>query len=151
MDLTDRDVQNRLVGALAGLLMIVVAVALRASIGDALGGVLAVGGVGLLIYAVLGRRVKRFGPTGVELFEQVKELTATRIEAEPSTNTLSGHGQAAAAIRAAKTPDELADVLVRLIDRPESPTEQAARVRRDDERRAINRRMGPGPTDVGAR
>jgi hypothetical protein len=84
------------------------------------------GAVALVLWAFLGARLKSVGPKGVQLFEETKDRLADKIDADASlSNALQanqGVGQAAAAIRGAKTPQALADVLVTLLDRPAPAT-----------------------------
>lgn len=108
---------------LVGAVLLVAAAVVAGAIHDsALAIAIAGGGILLVILPYLGDRVKSVGPSGIELFEAAKEEIASRIDADVSlTEALkknTGAGQAAAAIRKAETPTELADVLVRILDRP---------------------------------
>jgi hypothetical protein len=127
-----------------GLSLIAVALAVSAQMHDsALAVIFGIGGAGLVVYSVIWDRLAEFGPSGLKLFERVRERTAQRLERQMAdsvdhldewTATVThGPAQAAAAIRAAKTPEELADILASIVERPESEGERMERVRKDRE------------------
>jgi hypothetical protein len=106
----------------AGAILLLVAAALSLIAHDAaVGVVFAIGGMALLLRS-FGFQIKALGPKGAE-FEATKEKIAQAVAADESLSTAlksnQGTGYAAAAIRAAKTPQELANVLVKILDRPE--------------------------------
>lgn len=118
--------RSRIGAFLVGAVLLLGAVGTSAATHDSVvAGVLAIGGVALVVWSFLGDRLKSLGPKGVELFEATKEQLAERIDADSSlAGALQSNratGQAAAAIRAARSPGELADVVVSLLDRPVPP------------------------------
>jgi hypothetical protein len=148
---------DRRVALSAGVILIVVGIAVAGVIHDtAIAGMLVLAGCVLAIYAFMWDRLKKFGPSGVELFEEMKEQAAQKIErkavdtlpalddtvAAETTRTAQANAQAMT-VRAAKTPEELIDVLVKRVERLERPEDQMARIRSDDRVRQRMERYGP--------
>jgi hypothetical protein len=106
-----------------GLVFALLAVATSAVLRDStLAVALAVIGAFLIVWAYAGDRLKAVDATKIDLFAATKERVAAKIDADAGlSNALRANtrtGQTAPAIRAAKTPEELADVIVGVLDRP---------------------------------
>jgi len=132
--------------------------------GGGIGFILALGGLTAILYALIGSRLKSVGPKGIELFEQLKEATAIRvaeaIEAtagetgEAPAGVATGRGtaydatvrtssaNAAASIRAARTPEELAEAIA-AIATERSQSGRVTRIAEDDATRRKQDRYGP--------
>jgi hypothetical protein len=122
-------------------------------------------GGALLLNGFIGDRLKSVGPKGVELFEATKEQIADALEkAQPTEVQVTtaddakvddrvtvdvrpraggATAQAAAQIRAARTPDELANVMMKLINRPETSAERTQRVQQDERTRETLQKWNP--------
>lgn len=140
-------------GALgAGVILLIIGVGASALLKDsALSGIVALAGCALILYAILWDKLESFGPSGLklrELKERAKQQyvgSATASDELPAisesvTATVS-HGQAAALIDAAKTPEELVDALVAL-NAPETMGGRYERVRQDDKARETMGKYG---------
>jgi len=104
--------------------------------------VIVLAGCVLILYAVIWDRLESFGPSGVKLFQRIREDVARTLEKRGHSNTIPGRSEevgdkvkpsfggdrtdpinaenrmapaeAAALVRRAETPDELVDSLVRI-------------------------------------
>jgi hypothetical protein len=109
----------------------------------------ALAGCVLILFAFLGARLESFGPKGVTLRELVDRAAAklertatdslTASDDASAVVTRYGSGHAAAAIRAAKSPEQLIDTLVDIIEHP-APESASARMERIREDEAAKRR-----------
>lgn len=109
------ELEERIVGLGVGTALVVLAVVVSAIWHDSgLAVVFAVAGVALIVFGVVANRLKSIGPGGVEFYE-IREGAARLVGLmPPGTRTLAGGSSpedAAASIRAAATPEQLAKVL----------------------------------------
>ena len=106
---------ERIAALVVGTVLAVLAVAVTAIWHDSgLAVVFAVAGVALIVFGVVADRLKSIGPGGVEFYE-IREYSARLVgliaAGSPSFAGGSTPDQAAARIRAAKTPEELLNEL----------------------------------------
>jgi hypothetical protein len=151
---------------IAGTGLLAIAVLLEVVAHDtAVSSIVALTGCGLIVYAFVWDRLESFGPAGFK-FRELKEQFAKKVEAElgdtvkvddslevdvyPGAATGTGtafgrqrravHGNAAAMIRAAETPEQLADVLVSIVKQQGMSTERPRPVEEDDRGRETRER-----------
>ena len=141
-----------------GTILLTVAVGLNVATRDTIVSVVIVlAGCALIVYAMVWDRFQSFGPSsGLTLFERIKEDVAKGVETTvildtirneavpypPEVQTQTPSAQAAALIRQASTPEELADALVSIVNQPESRAEGRARQRADRAADALDDRAG---------
>jgi hypothetical protein len=120
---------HRMAAGAVGVGLIALAVLAAGVIRDsAVASMFAIGGVALVLWAFVAERLKSVGPRGVELFEETRERTA---QVAPSDRD-------AAEIRAAESPEQLAEVLGQVmerlarLERPEKPWEAMQRAGGDE-------------------
>jgi hypothetical protein len=124
---------------------------------SALAMILVLAGAVLCLFSFLGDRLKSFGPKGIELFEQIRDRTADKMERSTSDEVAASDevassiergvgANAAAAIRATQSPEELVDVLVGMMETPEPEPVRQERLRKDDSAQA---RQDQGPSAGG--
>jgi hypothetical protein len=116
-------IRERVLAAGVGILLSALAVIVTAQWNaSGLAVVFGVGGIAMLLYAVAGNRIKSVGPKGVELRKLTEEIVKYGSRPGKARNTLTSTDQAedpdrrrtaaaAAAIRAAETPEELLGTL----------------------------------------
>ena len=138
----------------AGVVMLVLGLGVTAVLHDsAVSAVIVLAACTLVLYAFMWDRLADFGPSGIKLFERIREETAQALERKQrqpqvierealdqisigDMSAVTGSFSAAALIRAAKSPEELAEALVKVVERPETAAERRERVRKDDQERA---------------